>query len=88
VIDFGKHRVEPTQAAKSGDKRHLGHWQIRRIKQPLRSLNPRRPGNLGWVRPAMSGEQPHEMPLSDPEPGGECTDSRVPTIERPFVNQA
>jgi hypothetical protein len=36
----------------------------------------------------MRGEQSHEMPLPDPEPGGECADGRALTIERPFVNQA
>jgi hypothetical protein len=29
-----------------------------------------------------------KLPLSDPEPGGECADTRALTIERAFVNQA
>jgi hypothetical protein len=88
AIDLGKHRVEPTQAAEAGDERYLGHRQIRRIKQPLPPLNSRRPGDLAWACPEMPGEQSHEMPLSDPEPGGECADTRALTIERAFVNQA
>jgi hypothetical protein len=85
AVDFCEDGIEAPQTAKAGKQGDFRHRPIGLVEQAFGALNAGGPGDLGWRRTEVLGEQSGEMSRSYTHPSGKHFDGRTFAIERPLI---